>query len=77
MWQQVSEEVVLVDLSRGEYYGLNDVGSRMWIALEESRDVGIAYERLCGTYEVDQETLRGDLAAFVDRLVGLGLLTTP
>ena len=75
MWQQVSDEVVLLDLRRSEYFGLNDVGSRMWIALEEAGDVAGAYERLCELYEVQPETLRADLAGFVERLVELGLLT--
>jgi Coenzyme PQQ synthesis protein D (PqqD) len=77
MWQQVGDEVVLLDADGGEYHGLDDVGSNMWKALEESPDVATAFVRLRDTYEVDEQTLRDDLAEFVERLVALGLLATP
>ena len=38
-WQQVGDEVVLLNVDSSEYHNLNDVGSRMWQALEESSDV--------------------------------------
>jgi Coenzyme PQQ synthesis protein D (PqqD) len=76
-WQQVADEVVLLDISGGEYHNLNDVASRMWRALDESADVAAAYALLCATYEVDPETLRSDLGAFIRESVDKGLLTTP
>jgi Coenzyme PQQ synthesis protein D (PqqD) len=76
-WQQVGDEIVLLDVNGGEYHNLNDVASRMWQALEESADVAAAYARLCDTFEVDHETLRRDLAAFIRDLVEKGLLATP
>jgi hypothetical protein len=77
LWQQVGDEVVILDVGGGEYHGLNDVGSRMWKALEEAPDVLAAFARLRETYEVDEQTLRDDFGVFVERLVGLGLLATP
>jgi hypothetical protein len=76
-WQQVGDEVVLLDISDGEYYNLNDVGARMWRALDESPDVAAAYALLCDLYEVDAETLRNDLGAFIGEFVEKGLLTKP
>lgn len=75
LWQEVGDEVVLLDVSGGEYHGLNDVGSRIWRALEEHQDVNSAYERLCGIYEVDPDLLRKDLDEFIKRLVEMGLLS--
>ena len=76
-WQQFADEVVLIDVNAGEYHNLNDVGSRMWQALEQCDDVAAAYDRLLATYEVDEARLRGDLAAFIEELVAKGLLVTP
>jgi Coenzyme PQQ synthesis protein D (PqqD) len=75
LWQEVGDEVVLLDVNGGEYHGLNDVGSRIWRALEEHPDVTSAYEHLCVTYEVDPEVLRKDLDEFIQRLVEMGLLS--
>jgi hypothetical protein len=77
LWQEVGDEIVLLDVEGGEYHGLNDVGSRIWRALEEQPDVGSAYEHLRGMYEVDPRVLRKDLGEFIERLVGMGLLSVP
>lgn len=76
-WQQFAGEVVLVDLNAGEYHNLNAVAGRMWQALDECDDVEAAYTRLRTVYQVDAETLRDDLAAFIQQLVDKGLLTVP
>jgi hypothetical protein len=77
LWQVVDDEVVVLDATAGEYRGLDDVGTHMWLALDSAPDVAAAYERLCGMYDVDAETLRRDLAEFIGKLVNGGLLTTP
>ncbi|HET6864629.1 MAG TPA: PqqD family protein [Solirubrobacteraceae bacterium] len=77
LWQEVGDEIVLLDVEGGEYHGLNDVGSSIWRALEEHSDVSSAYEHLCGTYEVEPDVLRKDLDEFIKRLVGMGLLSVP
>jgi hypothetical protein len=76
-WQQFADEVVLVDVSAGEYHNLNDVAGRMWQALDQSEDVAAAYALLCATYDVDPETLRNDLAVLIQTLIEKGLLTAP
>lgn len=76
-WQQVGDEIVLLDVNGGEYHNLNDVASHMWRALEASGDVEAAYALLSDAYEVDPETLRRDLGALIRQLVEKGLLSTP
>ena len=77
LWQEVGDEIVLLDVNGGEYHGLNDVGSRIWRALEQHEDVVSAYEDLCEAYEVDPDVLRSDLDEFITRLLGMGLLSVP
>jgi hypothetical protein len=74
LWQQVNGEVVVLDAAAGEYRGLNDVGSQMWLILEAAPDVATAFTRLCELYEVDEETLSRDLASFIEQLVANGML---
>jgi hypothetical protein len=73
--QQLEDETVLLDLQSERYFGLDDVGTRMWRLLAEHREVLPVYERLLKTYQVDDATLRHDLAAFIDRLADAGLVT--
>jgi hypothetical protein len=74
LWQEVGDEIVLLDVDGGAYHGLNEVGGRIWRALEEYPDVTSAYEHLCAIYDVDPVVLRRDLDEFIKRLVGMGLL---
>lgn len=74
LWQQVEDQVVLLDLRSGEYHALNESGSRMWVLLVESGDASAALERLCAEYDATRATLSCDLAEFIAALVDRGLL---
>ena len=74
LFEEVSGEVVLLDLASGKYYGLNGVASRMWHALVQAGDVEAAVPLLQARYDVPVERLRADLARLVGRLLAAGLL---
>ncbi len=70
----VANEAVLLELESGRYFGLNEVGARVWALLQQEPDLGSVEARLIDEYEVDPETLRRDLQRLVDELVQAGLL---
>ncbi|MCI0580814.1 MAG: PqqD family protein [Chloroflexi bacterium] len=70
----VDNEAVLLELTSGEYYGLDEVGTRMWALLAEHGRLEPVYRQLLEEYEVDGERLRQDLCDFVDKLAGRNLL---
>lgn len=72
--QQLEDQTVMYDLLSGRYFGLDDVGTRMWQLLAEHEQVATVYEELLRTYQVDAAILRRDLAGFIDRLAGAGLV---
>ncbi|MDQ6615965.1 MAG: PqqD family protein [Actinomycetota bacterium] len=74
IWQKVDGQVVLLALNPGRYYALDTVGSRIWEVLLEDSDVAHAQERLLMMFDVDDPTLRRDLAELIARLVGADLL---
>jgi hypothetical protein len=65
----ISGESVLLNLSSDSYFGLDQVGTDMWRHLTAEPSIQGAYEKLRDEYEVDAETLRADLATFVEKLV--------
>ena len=67
-------ESVLLDLATETYFGLDDVGSRMWVALTTTSSIESACDLLAGEYDVDHERLEADLRAFTQKLVEAGLL---
>lgn len=72
--QQVEDESVLLDLKTEEYYSLDDVGTRMWQLMCESGDPKAAVEALLQIYEVDEATLRRDMAQLIAELAAHGLV---
>ena len=67
-------EAVLLELDTGRYFGLNGIGTRMWLLLLEHGRVEPAYHTLLGEYEVAEDRLCGELLGFVNCLASRHLL---
>lgn len=67
-------ELVLLDLARGDYYGLDEVGAALWHGLMAGRTVAEIAADLGPRYEVDDDQLRQDLVALLEDLFAKGLV---
>lgn len=74
LFHELGGEAVLLNLADGKYYGLDDVGTRMWTLLAEQGSLEAAYRAMLEEYDVDAQTLQNDLFALVERLAAQGLL---
>lgn len=72
--REVDGELVLLDLKRELYLGLDGVGAAMWRALTTAPTVEAAYEDLRERYEVDADLLWGDVLGLVNDLRRRGLV---
>jgi hypothetical protein len=72
--REIGGESVLLNLASESYFGLDEIGTRMWAALMASCSSASAYEVLLAEYDVEPEQLRADLASFVRELAGAGLI---
>lgn len=72
--RELGGEAVLLDLDRGTYFGLNEVGSRTWALLGDHPRLGEVAERLLVEYEVSADRLWPDLEALVAELARHGLV---
>ena len=72
--QTVDNEVVLLDLKNESYFGLNEVGARLWQLLQEGNDLEQVYAIIGNEYDVDAVALQQDLDKLVDDLVKAELL---
>ena len=75
LFQELEGETVLLNLQSERYYGLDDVGTRMWELLAENGDVAAAAAHLLKEYNVEPAQLESDLATLIGRLAEAGLLT--
>jgi hypothetical protein len=67
-------ESVLLNLDTESYYGLDEVGTRMWQVLTESESIQEAYDQLLSEYDVEPEKLHADLSELVGELAERGLV---
>jgi hypothetical protein len=68
------DEVVLLNLKDGIYYGLEGVGSRVWALVQDPAAVSEIRDALVKEFEVDAETCDRDLRALLKNLVRRGLV---
>jgi hypothetical protein len=67
-------ELVLLNLDTETYFGLDEVGTRMWEVLSTTPSIEAAFGQLAAEYDVDATTLRTDLEALLGQLVDGGLV---
>ncbi len=72
--REVAGETVILELGRGHYYGLDEIGTRMFHLLVEHGTLGGALTALVREYEVSEHDLRADLLEFAAGLVDRDLL---
>ena len=72
--QEVDEEMVILDTTSQEYFGLDQTGAVIWQHLSEHGALQKTYEAMREVYEVNDEQLETDICRFVQELVDAGLV---
>ena len=74
LFQEVSGEIVLLDLASESYFGLDEIGGRIWALLNEEKTVRQIVEVLLEEYEVDRARLERDVNELLENLLEAGLI---
>lgn len=74
LFREVGNEIVILDLSSERYFGLDPVGTRMWLALSQSPSIDRAFASLHEEFNVEEEVLKNDLLELVAKLADQGLV---
>jgi ornithine carbamoyltransferase len=72
--QEVDGEMVLLDMESENYFGLDEVGTSIWQAMQENADLTEVFKSLLAQYDVGEEMLEQDLTVFVEKLQDSGLI---
>lgn len=64
----VGDEMVVLHLANGTYFGLDPVGALLWETLAGGELPAKACEMILDRYEVDRETVEHDLRQFLGEL---------
>lgn len=74
--QELDGETVLLNLANESYFGLDQVGTRIWQVLGATSSLPEVLTRLLDEYDVAPEQLRVDVERLVTQLVEAGLVST-
>ncbi len=66
---KIHDEVVMVNITQGNYFGLNSVGSDIWELLQEPCSVEELCEKLMNDYDIDKESCLRDINSFIKELM--------
>jgi hypothetical protein len=75
LFHELAGEAVVLNLVNGNYYGLDEVGTRMWQLATEYASMAPALEVMLEEYDVDETRLHQDMFRLFEDLVAHGLLT--
>ncbi len=67
-------EAAILNLESGVYYGLDEVGARVWTLISEPKRVAEVRDALLQEYEVEPERCERDLLALLASLADAGLI---
>lgn len=71
----VDDEVVLLSMQNGQYYGLNQVGASIWRLIQRPRTLAEVRDNLLEEYaDVSPETCSIEVLAFTANMLALGLV---
>jgi hypothetical protein len=70
-------ELVILNLQDGVYYGLEEVGARIWELLQEPTTIAAIREVLVSEYEVEPGRCERDIRKLLGELAARGLLQMP
>jgi hypothetical protein len=73
-FRRVRDEMALLNVDTGVYFGLDDIGARMWELLAEHGNLQAVAERMEQEYDVTGERLRLDLLRLAEELQAKGLI---
>jgi Coenzyme PQQ synthesis protein D (PqqD) len=74
VFRDLAGEAVILNLASGTYFGLNEVGTRMWHLLAEHGSTEPVLATVLAEYEVEEVPLRQDLDALLRILIEKGLI---
>jgi hypothetical protein len=74
VWREEEEEIYICSEDGQTLYTLAEVGADIWRACDGEHTFAEITELLMAAYEVDEETLTGDMKAFFSEMKSNGLI---
>jgi hypothetical protein len=70
----LEDEEVILNLSSGTYYGLNAVGQRVWMLIQNPQTVGEICDELGEEFDVTRDRVESDVVTLLEEMHAEGLI---
>jgi hypothetical protein len=71
---EIDREAVILHLKSGVYYGLNEVGARVWALLQQPTSLAEIEATISSEFEVSSEQCAADVRALLGQFHSAGLI---
>lgn len=72
--RELEGEAVILNLESGVYFGLNEVGTRIWALIQQHGSLRKVLDAALQEYEVAPQVLENDLLQLIEQLQARGLV---
>jgi hypothetical protein len=66
---EVDGEILMLNIDKGDYFGLDNIGSDIWRRIEPPCSLAELIDRLAADYDADRATIAADVRTFLGRMV--------
>ena len=73
-WREVKGELVVINMKSGEYHIFNSVGSTIWLAITDGKNMNEILKDIVNRYNVALEKASIETNNFINNLLQQGLL---
>ena len=70
----LGEEIAILYLENGVYYGLDAVGARIWDLIQEPKRVSEVRDNILAEYDVEPDRCKSELLDLLEELASQGLV---
>jgi hypothetical protein len=74
IFQDLDGDTVMMNLERGEYYSISQIGSRIWQLIEIQQKVSAVCNALMNEYNVTPEQCEQDVLVFLNQMAEKGIV---
>jgi hypothetical protein len=74
VFRELDGEAVILNLTSGIYFGLDETGTRMWQLIDRHGRLDAVLAALCDEFDAPRDTLERDLVQLAGELSDKGLL---
>jgi hypothetical protein len=71
---EADQDLVMVSIANGFYYGVSDVAREIWEAIERPKKISDLIDDLTATYNIDRYTCEEETLSFLEHLLSEQLL---